>query len=230
MERLVRPALIDKAPRDHEQSDSEFCRRRIVAALTLVVGAALLGLSLATDPGDAAFYPLTLGVAIVWLLGGFLSGPLHLGAIEFRGHLRRPVLTPFLIGLVVAAVFVLGALVVRTIGPLRDVVDDVLQHAQQGNLALVFVLTLVNGASEEVFFRGALYAAVGRRNPVLISTIVYVLVTVATGNAMLVFAGVLMGTLFGLQRRASGGILASMITHLVWSTVMILALPPLLAR
>jgi uncharacterized protein len=94
----------------------------------------------------------------------------------------------------------------------------------------VFVLTLVNGASEEVFFRGALYAAVGRRNPVLISTIVYVLVTVATGNAMLVFAGVLMGTLFGLQRRASGGILASMITHLVWSTVMILALPPLLAR
>jgi uncharacterized protein len=55
-------------------------------------------------------------------------------------------------------------------------------------------------------------------------------VTVATGNAMLVFAGVLMGTLFGLQRRASGGILASMITHLVWSTVMILALPPLLAR
>jgi membrane protease YdiL (CAAX protease family) len=230
MERLVRPALIDKVPRDHQQTDTEFRRRRIVAALTLVVGAVLLGLSLATDPGDGAFYPLTLGVAIVWLLGGFLSGPLHLGAIEFHGNLRRPVLTPFLIGLVVAAVFVLGALVVRAIGPVRNVVDAVLQHAQQGNLALVFVLTLVNGAAEEVFFRGALYAAVGRRNPVLISTIVYVLVTVATGNAMLVFAGVLMGTVFGLQRRASGGILASMITHLVWSTVMILALPPLLAR
>ncbi len=47
---------------------------------------------------------------------------------------------------------------------------------------------------------------------------------------MLVFAAVLMGTLFGLQRRASGGILAPMITHLVWSTVLIFVLPPLLAR
>jgi membrane protease YdiL (CAAX protease family) len=230
MERLVRPALIDKVPRDHEQPDSAVRRRRVVAVVTLVVGAVLLGFSLGTDPGDAAFYPLTLAVAIVWLTGGFLSGPLHLGAIEFQGHLRRPVLTPLVIGLVVSAVFVLGALVVRVIGPLRDIVDDVLQHAQQGNLALVFVLTLVNGAAEEVFFRGALYAAVGRRNPVLVSTVVYVLVTLATGNAMLVFAGVLMGTVFGLQRRASGGILASMITHLVWSTAMILALPPLLAR
>ena len=230
MERLVGPALIDKVPRDHQQPDGEFRRRRLVAAVTLVVGAVLLGLSLATNPGDAAFYPLTLAVAVVWLVGGFLSGPLHLGAIEFRGSLHRPVLTPLAVGLVAAAVFVVGALVVRAIGPLRDVVNDVLQHAQQGNLALVFVLTLVNGVGEEVFFRGALYAAIGRHRPVLISTVVYVLVTIATANPMLVFAAVLMGTLFALQRRASGGILAPMITHLVWSTVMILVLPPLLSR
>jgi membrane protease YdiL (CAAX protease family) len=37
-----------------------------------------------------------------------------------------------------------------------------------------------------------------------------------------------MGFLFGLQRRASGGILASMVTHLTWSTVMLLALPPII--
>lgn len=230
MERLVRPVLIDKVPRDHRQPESEFRRRRVVAAVTLVVGAVLLGLSLATEPGEGAFYPLTLAVALVWLAGGFLSGPLHLGAIEFRGALRRPVLTPLMVGLAAAAVFVAGALIVRAIGPLRDVVNDVLQHAQQGNLALVFVLTLVNGAAEEVFFRGALYAAIGRHGPVPISTVIYVLVTIATGNLMLVFAAVLMGTLFALQRRASGGILAPMITHLVWSTVLILALPPLLAR
>jgi CAAX protease family protein len=230
VERLIGPALIDKVPRDHSQPDSAFRRRRVVAAVTLVVGAVLLGFSLATEPGDGAFYPLTLAVAVVWLLGGFLSGPLHLGAIEFRGSLRRPVVTPLVVGVVAAAVFVLGGLVVRAIGPLRDVVNDVLQHAQQGNLALVAVLTLVNGAAEEVFFRGALYAAIGRHRPVLVSTVIYVLVTVATGNPMLVFAAVLMGTLFGFQRRASGGILAPMITHLVWSTVLIFVLPPLLAR
>ncbi len=64
----------------------------------------------------------------------------------------------------------------------------------------------------------------------LISTIIYAIVTVATGNPMLVFAAVVMGFLFGLQRRASGGILASMLTHVTWSTVMLLALPPIIGR
>ncbi len=57
---------------------------------------------------------------------------------------------------------------------------------------------------------------------------IYALVTIATGNSMLVFAAVLMGTLFGLQRRASGGIMAPMITHLIWSAIMLLALPPII--
>ena len=126
--------------------------------------------------------------------------------------------------------FVVGALVVREIGPLRDIVDDVLDHARQGNLVLILFVTLMNGLGEEVFFRGALFAAIGRRHPVLISTAVYVLVTVATGNLMLVFAALLMGTLFGLQRRATGGILAPLLTHVTWSTVMLLVLPPLLSR
>jgi membrane protease YdiL (CAAX protease family) len=79
-----------------------------------------------------------------------------------------------------------------------------------------------------VFFRGALFAAIGRERPVLISTVVYALATIATGNPMLVFAAVLMGAVFALQRRATGGILASMLTHLTWSTVLLFALPPLL--
>jgi membrane protease YdiL (CAAX protease family) len=75
-----------------------------------------------------------------------------------------------------------------------------------------------------------LFAAVGRRNPVVVSTAVYALVTVATGNPMLVFAAILMGLLFGLQRRASGGILAPMLTHLTWSLIMLFALPPIIGR
>ena len=47
---------------------------------------------------------------------------------------------------------------------------------------------------------------------------------------MLVFAAILMGTLFGFQRRASGGILASMLTHLTWSTIMLFTLPPLIGK
>ncbi|WP_460605652.1 lysostaphin resistance A-like protein [Jatrophihabitans fulvus] len=227
---LIAPALIDRVPRDHDQPDSAFRRRRVVVVVSLVIGSVLLGLSLATDPGDPAFYPLTIAVALVWFVGGFLSGPLHLGYIPFRESLRRPIVTPILLGLAASAVFVIGAFVIRYIEPLRDFVAGVLEHANQGNLALVAFVALLNGAAEEVFFRGALFAAIGRRHPIVISVVVYAIVTIATGNPMLVFAALVMGVLFGLQRRASGGILASMLTHLTWSAVMLLALPPIIGH
>ena len=116
----------------------------------------------------------------------------------------------------------------KYIEPLRNFVAGVLEHANQGNIALIAFVALLNGAAEEVFFRGALFAAIGRRHPILISTVIYAVVTIATGNPMLVFAALVMGTLFGLQRRASGGILASMLTHLTWSVVMLALLPPII--
>lgn len=226
---LLRPALVDKVPRDHREPDSAFRRRRVVVALVLVAGAVMLSLSLAVQPADPAFYPLTAGLAAVWLIGGLSSGPLHLGRIDFRGQLRRPILTPVIIGLAAAAVFVLGALVVREIDPLRALTEDVLAHARYGSLPLVVAVTLLNGVAEETFFRGALFAALGERRPVLASTAIYAVVTVATGNPMLVFAAATLGVVLGLQRRASGGILAPVLTHVTWSLVMVLALPPLFA-
>ncbi|WP_304045798.1 CPBP family intramembrane glutamic endopeptidase [Jatrophihabitans endophyticus] len=224
----LRSVLIDEVPRDHQQPDHEFHRRRVVVVIGLLIGTTLLGLSLATTPGSVAFYPLTISVAVVWVVFGFASGPLHLGYVPWRGTLRRPVFTPLALGLVASAVFVVGALIVAQIDPLRHLVQHVLAHEQQGNLALVYVVTLLNGAAEEVFFRGALFAAIGRRHAIPLSVVIYTLVTIATGNVMLVFAAVLMGTLFALQRRASGGIMASTITHLVWSVAMLIALPAII--
>jgi membrane protease YdiL (CAAX protease family) len=54
---------------------------------------------------------------------------------------------------------------------------------------------------------------------------VYALATIATLNPMLVFAALTLGAVLALQRRASGGILAPMITHVTWSTMMLLVLP-----
>ena len=47
---MLRPVFIDKVERDHRQSDAQFLRRRIVVAITLVVGATLLGLSFNVHP------------------------------------------------------------------------------------------------------------------------------------------------------------------------------------
>ena len=97
------------------------------------------------------------------------------------------------------------------------------QHTQ-GKVALLLVITVVNGIAEELFFRGAAYAAV-TRYPVVVTTIAYAVATLATGNVMLAFAAVLLGAVVGLERRASGGVLAPILTHVTWSATMLLALP-----
>jgi membrane protease YdiL (CAAX protease family) len=45
---------------------------------------------------------------------------------------------------------------------------------------------------------------------------------------MLAFAALVLGVVVGLERRASGGILAPILTHLVWSVTMLYALPAIL--
>jgi len=202
-------------------------RRRVVFAVS-VLGAGVLGASLSTPPGSRRFYWLTLSTAGTWTVGSLVSGPLHLGWIEHRdGMLRRPVSVPILTGGGAFGFFYAAALVARRVPPLRRAVARVLRFADQGSGPLVLLTTCVNGLAEELFFRGALYTALGQRHPVLASTSVYTLATVPTRNPALVLAAGVMGGLFALQRRASGGIQASTLTHLTWSVLMLEFLPPL---
>lgn len=216
---------------DHPESATVVRRRRRVVAGTSVAGAALLGASLSTAPGSREFYLSTGAVAGLWSLGGAVSGPLHLGWIESRdATLRRPVLTPVLTGVGAFGVFYAGALIVQRVEVLDRAVARVLAYADAGDPRLVLATTLANGLGEEIFFRGALYSALGGAYPVASSTAVYALATTTTRNPALVLAAGVMGTLFGLQRRASGGIQAPLLTHLTWSALMVRYLPPLFRR
>lgn len=190
----------------------------------VLLGAAVLGILLRLDKGSTQFVVFSLVLAAVWTVGAFASGPIHLGRIVRRDLHARPILQPFLLGAALAGVFVLGALVVREIPWLADQVRGVLGFATEGYLPVLVVVTAVNGIAEELFFRGAAYAAITHR-PVLWTTVAYTVATLATGNVMLAFAAILLGVLVGLQRRASGGILAPIITHCTWSLSMLFALP-----
>ncbi len=230
--RITRAAgpLLRQVPRDHRETDQAFRRRRRVTGVVSVAGASLLGVSLSTPPGSPRFYGLTLGVAGTWVAGGLASGPLHLGRMFGPGdQLRRPLLTPVLSGVGAFGAFYAAALVARRIPVLAQAIGSVLRYADQGSAPLVATTTLANGVAEEVFFRGALYAAAGTRRPVIVSTAVYGLATVATRNPALVLASLPMGLLFGVQRRITGGIQAPVLTHVVWSTLMLRFLPPLFA-
>ncbi len=203
-------------------------RRRIAVAVVVVVGAALLGYSLARRPGDNSFYGLTFALAGVWALGALVSRPLHLGHVRFFGRNQRPVISGTVIGLVLGGVFVVGGLVAREIPALRDYAAEVLEFATHGSLPLVVLITLINGLAEELFFRGALYSAFEKHHPAVISTIIYTIVIgVSTLNPMLTFAALVLGSVCAFERRATGGVLASILTHMVWGLIMVLALPPL---
>ena len=231
LERLRRRlpmSITHKVPVKHDESPDVVRRRRRVVGATSVVGAGMLGVGLSTKPGSRAFYATTAATAAVYTIGGFASGPLHLGWVQLQDRtIRRPVLTPFATGIGAFGVFYVGGLVVRQVRPLRRAIASVLQYSEQGNDSLVLLVTLANGAAEEVFFRGAVFAALGDKHPVASSTGIYMLATVPTRNPVLVLAAGAMGGLWGLQRRASNGLQAPVVTHLTWSTLMLKFLPPL---
>ncbi|MGO9036231.1 CPBP family intramembrane glutamic endopeptidase [Mycobacterium sp.] len=202
-------------------------RRRVVVAIVLLLGAGVLGLALRRHPGESSFYWLTLALTAVWALGAFASGPLHLGGVCWRGRNQRPVISGTVIGLALGAVFVLGGLIAREIPLVSELITRVLQYTDQGSWRLTMTVALLGGIAEELFYRGALYTALGRYHPALVSTIVYVAATLASGNPMLGFAAIILGTVCALERRATGGVLAPILTHFVWTLVVLLALPPL---
>ena len=221
-------SLRHTVPRDHHETDEAQARRRRIVTGVGITGATLLGLSLSSKPGTRRFYVLTFAVAATWIGGALGSGPLHLGQAQRRDQsLHRPLVTPVVTGVGAFCVFYGAARACRHVPPAERALTRVLRLADRGSTPLVFLTTAANGVAEELFFRGALYAAVGARHPVSKSTAAYALATASTRNPALVLASLVMGLLFGWQRRASGGVGASALTHLTWSLLMVRYLPPL---
>jgi membrane protease YdiL (CAAX protease family) len=223
----IGPGHPRRAPRSavrHSRVVPDTARRRPVVAATAAAGTALLGAALTARPGSRAFTGLTLATATTWVAGGLASGPVPRGRTG-----SAAVAAPVATGAAAFAAFYGAALVAQRIPVLDRALTSVLRHAHAGSGATVAFTALANGAAEEVFFRGALYAAAPRR-PVAVSTAVYVASTVATRNPALVLASAVMGTLFALQRRATGGIQAPLLTHVTWSALMLRFLPRLFRR
>jgi uncharacterized protein YbjT (DUF2867 family)/membrane protease YdiL (CAAX protease family) len=209
------------------ESPATVRRRQRVVGVTSLVSAGLLGVGLTAEPGSRRFFAATYATAAVDVVGALASGPLHLGWIEQQDHsMRRPVLVPVATGAAAFGGFYAAARVARRVPPLRRWVASVLQYADEGRTSFVVGTALANAVAEELFFRGALYAAFEER-PVPLTTGVYVVATLPTRNPALVMAAGAMGTLWGMQRRATSGLQAPVLTHLTWSALMLRYMPPL---
>ena len=91
----------------------------------------------------------------------YLSGPLHLGHVRFRGRNQRRSSPAPSSGSLLGGGFVVGGLVAREI-PGARLHRPGTRVRQPGPLPLVVFITVINGLAEEMFFRGALYSALGK--------------------------------------------------------------------
>jgi uncharacterized protein len=197
-------------------------RRRLVVAGTLLLGTSLLAATLRVPTGSTSFFVTGLLVAGTWILGSVVSGPVPVESI--RSSRLVVVLTALALGIVAFLGFLAADLVGQHLPFISPALHNVLTKADAGPAGLVLAVALANGLGEELFFRGALFSALGTHHPVAGTTVIYVAVTAATGNVALVVAAGVMGTLFALQRRRTAAIVAPTVTHLCWSTLMVLAL------
>jgi uncharacterized protein len=91
---------------------------------------------------------------------------------------------------------------------LRRAIASLLRYAEGGSTLLVVLIASGSGAAEELFFRGALWS--GPR-PLRTTTLAYAASTAAIVNPALVLAGLITRVIFGWQRDATGGVLASVL-------------------
>lgn len=201
--------------------------RATALAATGLGAAVLLRSSFTAKAGSVRFYVLTTSLAGTWA-----AGALGAGRVPWRGDGRavspgqaaRAVAVPVATGAATFAGFYLAARFARRHRGLRRAIVSVLRYEEGGSTPLVVLIAAGSGIAEERFFRGALWSG---RYPLRTTTLAYAVTTAATGNPVLVLAGLVTSVIFGWQRDATGGVFAPAVAHVTWSVLMLRYLPPL---
>ncbi len=217
-------------------------RRRLVAALTMAAGAAILWGVFHSRPFSGRFYALSVLLALVWLGGAIVAAVTRPEAWRRASPDGTSIALGALAGAVLGVVFVVGAHVVRRVPRVVAWLERIFVYMQCGPRLALFVLTLVAGAAEEVFFRGALWSAAGsgaaaspvaarvrgtwQAPPLLVTTVLYALVTLGSGSVLLAATAGVLGLVAGWVRGRTASTAAAVATHVTWSLVMLVALPP----
>jgi len=146
---------------------------------------------------------------------------------------RRLVAMGLVSGLALYALFSAGALVVHAT-PLWPGVQSVVDLTRTTAPGMVAVLVIVFGTSpsEEVLWRGAVFARLTRRygagwRPVVLDAVVYAAFVGLSGSLVLPMAALVCGTVWARQRQVTGSLVPSLVSHALWSLLMFLYIPGL---
>lgn len=208
-------------PQDHAAARRPYAPAVVWTAL--VLGAVLIAATLRLPRGSTGFYLAGFALAAVWVAGAAVSGPIQLvgRSMPWTNQLAIGVV----LGGLTFALFLGGADIGRQISVLAGPIENVLGKADAGSLAAVLTLALVNAVAEELFFRGALLKVLPARHALVGSIVIYLAVTAVAGNTALAVAALVMGVIFAIERLITGSVMASIVTHVTWSTLIILFLP-----
>lgn len=190
-----------------------------------LLGAAGLFAARQAGDGTPGFYAATAATAIVyavswWFLGSHRSftGP------AIAAEIARGVA----IGAVLTCVFVTGAVVVSRVPFLAGPVGQLLSTTSVGGVAPTLFVLVVNGIGEELVFRDVVprqLEAAGVVHVGVASVASYVLVTVAMGVPLLLFAAAVIGAVAYYEAARSKRLYSPIALHLTWSVGMLFILP-----
>ena len=193
---------------------------------------------------------LLLGLALVWGLlmrqfgGGDVYGVMGPFALVVAGVVRlvrrsafaswfRPELRAVFVGLGLGAVMTSATypafrLAARLLPSLHTTVADLYRAAHATSLrAMAWVAVLV--LAEELLWRGALLEALEKRmsKPLAfgLSVLTYALAQLGSGSWVVFALAFVCGTLWTFARRYTGSLVASTLSHLIWTECVILIFP-----
>ncbi len=139
------------------------------------------------------------------------------------------------LGLGVAAVlyliFWLGAIVLRALFPASDVLIRSVYDTRVAlpDWAIALLLATIIGPGEEIFWRGLvqkrLIALTSPTFGLVLGAIIYALVHLWAGNAVLILAALICGLIWGYFYFKSGSLIGPMISHAVWDVVIFVVAP-----
>jgi uncharacterized protein len=186
----------------------------------------------------AVVYPAAFALQVVPFWSAMVAFSAFSGWAAWHPYLRtrlrptrRLVATGVVSGLALYAVFCAGALVVQQtpLAPRIQSVVDLTRGTAPEALA-VLVIVFATSPSEEVLWRGAVFARLTRRygpgwRPVAATTALYALFVGLSGSLVLPLAALICGTVWARQRQVTGSLVPGMVSHALWSLLMFLWIP-----
>jgi membrane protease YdiL (CAAX protease family) len=147
----------------------------------------------------------------------------------FLARARQVAIGLFVGGVMTALTYPTYRVAVALVPGLEPVVVRLYRTSHEGHLgsALLWVLLII--AAEELLFRGAwlfeLEALLGRRAALGLSVVVYAAAQAASGSLIVGLLALCCGTLWTIERILSGSLIAPLISHMIWTPVIILFHP-----